>query len=227
VGRQRLTVHPKEGTDEHSAFGAGGYVLTPAATTIESDGPRMILAISGSLRRRSLNSAALRAAARTTTPGGIHVAIDASMRTLPHFDPDLEVEPPNVVRRFREACEGADAVLLAVPEYAFGIPGAFKNALDWTVGSGALSRKPIAVLSVAPPGRGENVRQALECVFTALDCDVSYHSVPIRPAGLSEDGEICDRRIARQLLRVVESLAGRARARSDGAESPLSASRHT
>ena len=53
-------------------------------------------------------------------------------------------------------------MLLAVPEYAFGIPGSFKNALDWTVGGGSLYRKPVAVLSVAPPGRGEQVRQALE-----------------------------------------------------------------
>jgi len=188
---------------------------------------KVIVAISGSLRLRSLNSAALRAAAQTAARSGIPVAIDESVRTLPHFDPDLEAEPPNAVRRFREACDGADAVLLAVPEYAFGIPGAFKNALDWTVGSVALYRKPVAVLSVAPPGRGGNVRQALECVFTALDCDVSYHSVPIAPADLSEDDEIRDPRITRELLRVVETLAGRALARSDGAESSLSASRHT
>ena len=155
------------------------------------------------------------------------MAIDESARTLPHFDPDLESHPPHAVQRFREACEGADAVLLAVPEYVFGIPGAFKNALDWTVGSGALYRKPVALLSVAPAGRGGNVRQALERVLSALDCDVSYHSVPIAPAHLNEDDELRDPRITRELLRVVETLAGCARARSDGAEPPLSVTRHT
>ena len=63
--------------------------------------------------------------------------------------------------RFREACEAAAGVLLAVPEYAFGIPGAFKNALDWTVGSASLYLKPITVLKVSPPGRGASVRSAL------------------------------------------------------------------
>lgn len=189
----------------------------------------MIHAISGSLRRSSLNSAALRAVAKAAAQGGIPVSVGDSIRALPHFDPDLEADPPHAVRRFREACAGADAVLLAVPEYAFGIPGAFKNALDWTVGSGALYRKPVGLLSVAPRGRGRgaNVRHALELVFRALDCDVSFHSVPILPADLDRDGEFRDRSIARELQRVLGTLAARARAQSDGAEPPLRASRHT
>ena len=187
----------------------------------------MILAISGSLRRQSLNSAALRAAAEVAARSGIPIAIDESVRALPHFDPDLEARPPEAALRFREACECADAVLLAVPEYAFGIPGAFKNALDWTVGSGALYRKPVALLSVAPPGRGRDARKALERVMTALDCELSYHSVPIAAASLDEHGGIADVKVTRRLLRVVETLAARARARSDGGEPPLRLLRHT
>jgi NAD(P)H-dependent FMN reductase len=149
------------------------------------------------------------------------------VRTLPLFDPDLESQPPESVQRFREACDGADAVLLAVPEYAFGIPGAFKNALDWTVGSVALNYKPVAVLSVAPPGRGGKVRQALELVFTALDCDVTYHAVPIGTDDLDADNDVRDPRIVGELLHVVEALASRARGRSDGTQSSLSVGRHT
>jgi NAD(P)H-dependent FMN reductase len=182
----------------------------------------VILAISGSLRRSSLNSAALRAAARAAVRSGVGVRIDESLRTLPPFDPDLESRPPEEVRRFRAACERADAVLLAVPEYAFGIPGAFKNALDWTVGSGSLYRKPVSVLSVAPQGRGADVRRALERVLTALDCDVDYHSVPVHPGALA-GGEVRDRSTVRELLRVVETLARR----SAVAQPAISADRHT
>lgn len=181
----------------------------------------MILAISGSLRQRSLNSAALRAAAEAAVRNGIAMSIDDSARTLPHFDPDLEPEPPDTVRRFREACEAADAFLFAVPEYAFGVPGAFKNALDWTVGSGAIYRKPVAIVSVAPAWRGESVRYALERVMTALDCDLSYHSVPIAASDLDEGGEIREPQITRSLWRVVETLAARPRAHSAGAEPAL------
>jgi chromate reductase, NAD(P)H dehydrogenase (quinone) len=183
----------------------------------------MILAISGSLRHRSLNSAALRAAARAASAAGIPVVVDDSARMLPPFDPDLEADPPLAVRRFREACERADAVLLAVPEYAFGIPGAFKNALDWTVGSTALNRKPTAALSVAPHGRGGNLRRALELVFTALDLDVSYHSVPVSADDLDADGELRDGPITAELLCVLQALA----ARSGRAEPSLSAAGHT
>lgn len=191
-----------------------------------STGP-MILAISGSLRRSSLNSAALRAVARVAARRRIPLEIDVSIRALPQFDPDLESEPPHSVQCFRKACEAADAFLLAVPEYAFGIPGAFKNALDWTVGSGSIYRKPVALLSVAPTGRGGNVRHALELVFTALDCDVSYHSVGIAHADLDQDFELRDPAITEELARVLEALAVRARVQSDGAQPPLRVLRHT
>ena len=153
----------------------------------------MILALSGSLNRSSINGAVLRAAASEAARDGILGTVDDSVRELPHFDPDLEKAPPDAVVRFRVACESAGGVLLAVPEYAFGIPGAFKNALDWTVGSGSLYRKPVAVLSVAPPGRGIHVREALRLVLKALDADDAHHWVPVSRSDFRADGEVGDR----------------------------------
>jgi NAD(P)H-dependent FMN reductase len=167
----------------------------------------MILAISGSLKRSSINSAALRAAVSVAARSGIAVTIDDSVRQLPHFDPDLEAAPPGAALRFRTACEAASGVLLAVPEYAFGIPGAFKNALDWTVGSGSLYRKPVALLNVAPTGRGAHAREALERVLTALDADFAHYSVPVTPSDRDPDGEIDNTKILDQLQTVVASLA--------------------
>jgi chromate reductase len=144
------------------------------------------------------------------------------VRELPHFDPDLEREPPEPVQRFREACESAGGVLLSVPEYAFGIPGSFKNALDWTVGSGSLYRKPIALLSVAPRGRGTHVRQALDLVFRALDADVAHHSVPLARADRDADGEIRLPHRIESLHAVVAELD----ARSAAAQPALTHLRH-
>jgi NAD(P)H-dependent FMN reductase len=157
--------------------------------------PTSVLAISGSLRRGSVNSAAL---------------IDESSRRLPHFDPDLELDPPAAVRRFRATCELAPALLFCVPEYAFGIPGAFKNALDWTVGSGALNRKPVTVLSVAAVGRGGHVRQALDLVLRALGADVVHRSVPVAASDRDGDGEIAAPRILQHLRTVAAELTARA-----------------
>jgi chromate reductase, NAD(P)H dehydrogenase (quinone) len=184
----------------------------------------MILAISGSLRRDSLNSAALRAAARVAARSGLEIAIDASPATLPHFSPDLEAEPPGAVLRFRRACESADAILLAVPEYAYGIPGTFKNALDWTVGSGSLYQKPIAILSIAPRGRGTRVTGALDAVFIALDADVAHHAVPVTPADRSANGDITDPRILEALHAVVTQLWAHTRSRSAETQTPLRSS---
>src|SRR5215210_7667841 len=94
-----------------------------------------IIAISGSLRRQSSNAALLRAAAGVA-PDGIQVVMYDGLGELPHFNPDLDEEgsePPARVRELRELLIGADAVLISSPEYAHGVPGAFKNMLDWLV----------------------------------------------------------------------------------------------
>ena len=169
--------------------------------------PATILAISGSLKRSSVNSAALRAAAVAAVRDDVAVALADSVRHLPHFDPDLETKPPYAVRRLRTACEAADGVLLSVPEYAFGIPGSLKNALDWTVGSGSLYRKPVTLLEVAPAGRGTHVREALKLVLSALDADVTLRFVPVAPSDRDRNGEISNPKIVDELEAVVAELA--------------------
>lgn len=169
-----------------------------------------IFGISGSLRRESFNSAALRAIARVAGDVGARVMVDDLVRGLPPFDPDLESSPSIPVRRFRMRCAGAAGVLVAVPEYAFGIPGAFKNALDWTVGSGSLYRKPVTVLSVAPEGRGKDVQHALGRVLEALDADVAYRKVPISQADRGDTGEVNSPRILAELGAVLAELVVRA-----------------
>ena len=169
-----------------------------------------ILAISGSLKRSSINTAVLRASGLAATRDGIRVAVDDSVRELPHFSPDLEAEVPESVVRFRKACEDAVGVLLAVPEYTFGIPGSFKNALDWGVGSGSLYRKPITVLKVSPPGRGAHVREMLDLALKAHGAVVVHRSVPVSCRDLDERGEISNPRIVAELRSVVVELATRA-----------------
>jgi len=107
-----------------------------------------LLTMSGSLRSGSSNSTLLAAAARVA-PSGIEVTPYTDLAALPAFNPDLEengTAVPEAVGRWRAALAAADAVLLSSPEYAHGIPGAFKNALDWVVGSGELVDKRIGLL---------------------------------------------------------------------------------
>ncbi|MBI3447712.1 MAG: NAD(P)H-dependent oxidoreductase [Acidobacteria bacterium] len=109
-----------------------------------------ILAISGSLRAASSNSAIVRAAA-LLAPDGVNVEIYDGLGSRPHFNPDLDTEVPlPPVGDFRSRLTASHAVLISCPEYAHGVPGVMKNALDWLVGSGELSRKPIALINASP-----------------------------------------------------------------------------
>lgn len=108
---------------------------------------RRVLCLCGSLRRVSSNRAALEAA-RALAPASFDFVDYGGMNELPWFDPDIETDPlPPSVLGLREAVDRADALLIACPEYAHGIPGAFKNLLDWLVGSTDFPDKPVLLLN--------------------------------------------------------------------------------
>jgi len=146
-----------------------------------------ILAISGSLQAASTNTALVRAAA-TTPPTGVEVTVFERLRDLPHFDPDFDGEPgPAAVADLRAQMAAADGVLIASPEYAHGMPGVLKNALDWLVGSGELYGKPVAVLCGSPrPEGGTNARESIERTLRAEGA-VVVASVTV-PMPRSSDG---------------------------------------
>jgi chromate reductase len=108
-----------------------------------------VLAISGSLRRASSNSALVSAAVQLA-PVGVDVSIYRELADVPPFNPDLDTEAaPAATFRFRTALQECDAVLISSPEYAHGVPGVLKNALDWVVSSGEFIDKPVAVVNTS------------------------------------------------------------------------------
>jgi len=108
------------------------------------------LGLCGSLRRVSSNLALLQAAVQLA-PAGVQLRIADPLDRLPHFNPDLDVPPlPAAVNAWRAEIAAADAVLICSPEYAFGVPGVLKNALDWLVPSGELYEKPVGVITASP-----------------------------------------------------------------------------
>lgn len=111
-----------------------------------------LLAVSGSLRAASSNSTLLEAIIGLAPPGTTTDVYDA-LAGLPHFNPDLDREgmaPPPPVAELRAAVGAADAVLIVSPEYAHGVPGSLKNALDWLVSSPEMIDRPFAVVTASP-----------------------------------------------------------------------------
>jgi NAD(P)H-dependent FMN reductase len=132
-----------------------------------------ILAVSGSLQRRSKNAALLLIAARVA-PQGVDLVLFDGLRDLPHFNPDIEAnEVPASVLRWRQALANCDAVLIASPEYGFSLPGALKNAIDWVIGSGELEGKIVAVTAgVVGPERGHRGLQSLRNTLSAVRASI-------------------------------------------------------
>jgi chromate reductase, NAD(P)H dehydrogenase (quinone) len=143
-----------------------------------------VLAISGSLRQASHNSQLLRLA-QVHAPHGVEIEIWDGLADVPAYNEDLEGDPGEAVEDLRAAIAGADALLIATPEYNFGVPGALKNALDWAsrpYGASALTGIPTAVIGASPSSfaamqaRGD-LRRALALSGALVDDEtVGFHA---------------------------------------------------
>jgi len=130
-----------------------------------------ILAISGSLRHDSSNARILKLLG-TWIPTDINYQIYEGMGALPHFIPSAEGEPLSPqVNQLHQQLNEADAVIICTPEYAFGVPGSLKNLLDWTVGTGNLVDKPVALITAS--SKGDDAHAALLKILGALSAKVT------------------------------------------------------
>ncbi|GAA2026088.1 NADPH-dependent FMN reductase [Catenulispora yoronensis] len=131
-----------------------------------------ILAISGSLRKASSNTALLRAA-KQLAPEGVEIEIYEALGQLPHYDQDLEGDVPANVVELRQRIAEADGVLIATPEYNYSVPGVLKNALDWAsrpYGESVLTGKPVAIMGASGSAFGTvRAQNHLRAVFHFLD----------------------------------------------------------
>jgi chromate reductase len=165
-----------------------------------------ILAISGSLRKASLNSALLRAVARIA-PADINVMLYRGLGELPLFNPDIEIPEPAAVAFLREQIVESGALLIASPEYAHGVTGVLKNALDWMVGNESFVYKPVALLNASP--RASHAQAALRETITTMSAriiDAACLTVPLLGSSLNEDAIVQHPQIRPTLLAALIAL---------------------
>ena len=148
----------------------------------------LILTLCGSLRTQSSNRSLLGAAGRLAPVG---VAFDhyTAIDRLPHFNPDIEhTALPVEVADLRRRVGAADAILISCPVYARGIPGSFKNSLDWLVGGHEFPGKPIALFNASP--RASDAQAALRLVLTTMSGRVvDEASIAVALLAKSRDAE--------------------------------------
>ena len=165
-----------------------------------------VLALSGSLRTASINSAFCRAASRLA-PAPLEVALYPGPGKLPLFNPDLEADPPRAVREFRAAVEGAGALLIASPEYAHGISGVLKNALDWLVSFEGFIGKPVALVNTSPRARHahEALREILQTMSARILSEASV-TLPLLGGCVTEDAMVASPEVAPRIRGAMASL---------------------
>jgi chromate reductase, NAD(P)H dehydrogenase (quinone) len=174
-----------------------------------------ILAISGSLRGASTNTAALEALARLA-PEGVKVLVYGSLATLPPFNPDNDIEDkpkPEPVETLRALVDASDALVIAAPEYAHGLPGALKNALDWLVASETFAGKPTALINTSP--RAFHAQASLREVLSTMAARLTpeaFASLSLTGKPITADDILADAACTRRLGESLEALIAATRA---------------
>ena len=170
-----------------------------------------VLAISGSLRAESSNTALLRAAI-ALAPAGMTITLYDGLDSLPHYSPERDTDPPPApVAALRAALAAADAVIVCTPEYAHGMPGSLKNLFDWCVSSADFDGgKPAAAISAGPSHRGgDRANAALAQTLAVLGAHIPDGAtlvVPMVRAKLGADGGVSDAETAGALREVLATL---------------------
>jgi chromate reductase len=175
--------------------------------------PLRVLGIAGSLRSGSFNRSLLRAAA-ALAPAGMSIQT-FPLDGVPLYNADVEARgDPAPVLALKAAIRGADGLLIATPEYNYGIPGVLKNAIDWASrppGQSVLNRKPAALMG-ATPGMGGTIRAQLQLrqafVFTQTPA-LLHPEVLVAKAGekFGADGALVDEPTKRILASMLEAFA--------------------
>src|SRR6516225_5225222 len=174
--------------------------------------PLRLLAISGSLRHASTNTAALEALAKLA-PEDVKVLVYRDLAKLPPFNPDDDVEDrpkPEPVETLRALIGASDALIIAAPEYAHGLPGALKNALDWLVASETFAGKPVALINTSP--RAFHAQASLREILSTMAARMmpeAFAEPSLAGKSLTADEVLADPANARKLKETLEAL-GRA-----------------
>lgn len=175
-----------------------------------------LLFFSGSPRPASTIGQLLRAAS-AFAPAGTKALFYESTLALPLFSPDLDgaaAVPVPAVAALRQQVAAAEAVLLLTPEYAYGMPGSLKNALDWLVSAGSFYGKPTGALSASPSAQGGEKARAsllltLEALGAAVVAEASF-AVPQVRTRLDAAGHVADAALRDQLAVALQALTTRA-----------------
>jgi chromate reductase len=155
---------------------------------------KKILAISGSTRKDSTNRYLINAIDDILKETFIILPYER-ISLLPHFNPDQTDDAGPEVNNFRELIMQSDAILICTPEYAHGVPGSLKNAIDWTVGTDEFSGKIVMLITASSDGKfgHSSLLETLRVIGAIVPPDIqlliSFVKTKIRQDGIITDSQ--------------------------------------
>lgn len=153
---------------------------------------KKILAISGSTRKDSTNQHLIKAIAGITKQR-FNIMPYEKISMLPHFNPDQVDEAGTEVNEFRELIRQSDAILICTPEYAHGVPGSLKNAIDWTVGTSDFSGKIVMLITASSVGKfgHASLLETLRVIEAVVPLDIQL-LIPFAKTKINKNGRVTD-----------------------------------
>ncbi len=165
-----------------------------------------ILAISGSLRKDSYNTALL-TAMRELAPENIEIKIFDGLGEIPIFNPDIDPDTVPQVAVLKKYLAQTDGLFLSSPEYARGISGALKNALDWLVSGEEFIYMPVAIFNTSP--RASHALESLHEIIRTMSgiiIDNACITVPLLSSNLSAEGIIEDQAMSKSIQSAINAF---------------------
>lgn len=150
-----------------------------------------LLALSGSLRTGSYNTAAIQAL-KSLAPGNVEIVI-GEIGTLPLFNPDREDEAIPALDKLKSELKASSGLIISSPEYAHGVSGPMKNALDWLVSGEEFPYIPVMLINTSP--RASHALEALREILRTMSGNIienSYVSIPLLGSKLDAEGIVAD-----------------------------------
>lgn len=168
---------------------------------------KKIVAICGSTRANSSNLNLINAI-KKLTEHALEINLTYSISNIPHFNPDLDTDkPPQQVKEFRTLLTGADGILICTPEYAMGVPGTLKNAIDWTVSSCEFSHKPTVLITASSIGaRGhDSLLETLKIIEAGITNETQLLISHVKTK-VSSAGEIIDLKTKQEIETLMDAF---------------------
>jgi NAD(P)H-dependent FMN reductase len=167
---------------------------------------KKVIAINGSTRSASVNLQLIRIIQQLSREK-FEISIYEGIADLPHFNPDLDTDhPPQKITGFRNTLRSYDGILICSPEYAMGVPGTLKNALDWTVSSMEFSKKPVALITAS--SMGQKAHESLLETLRIIESSIGAHMQLLISHARTKvtDGKISDRETLEKVLQLINAL---------------------